>query len=91
MSRISNTEKALLRKYDFNTLECTTMKQMFSELALLQKWAKSETLCDDAEKILEIRIKELKYLDASRYACVTNEVYNGYKALENYLAEISHH
>ena len=41
MPRISNTEKALLAKYDFNTLEYTTVKQMYEELELLQKWAVS--------------------------------------------------
>ena len=89
MSRISNTEKALLKKYDFNTLEFTTMKQMYEELTLLQKWASDEKLKEDAEKLLEIRIKELKFLDASRYASVSNEIYNGYMALEHYLIEIS--
>ena len=36
MSRISNVEKSLLEKYDFNILEFTTMKQMYNELGLLQ-------------------------------------------------------
>lgn len=89
MSRISNVEKALLSKYDFNTLEYTTMKQMYEELELLQKWASDSNLKSDAEKILEIRVKELKYLDASHYASVSNEIYNGYMALEHYLQEIS--
>ncbi len=89
MSRISNVEKALLKKYDFNILEYTTMKQMYEELALLQKWASDNKLKDDAEKLLEIRVKELKYLDASRYASISNEIYNGYMALEHYLQEIS--
>lgn len=89
MSRISNVEKALLTKYDFNTLEYTTMKQMYEELELLQKWASDSNLKEDAEKILEIRVKELKYLDASHYASVSNEIYNGYMALEHYLQEIS--
>ena len=89
MSRISNAEKALLKKYDFNTLEFTTMKQMYEELTLLQCWAADEKLKQDAEKLLEIRVKELKYLDASRYASVSNEIYNGYVALEHYLQEIS--
>ena len=35
-SRISQTEKELLLKYDFNTLEYTTAKQMYEELSLLQ-------------------------------------------------------
>lgn len=89
MSRISNVEKALLSKYDFNTLEYTTMKQMYEELELLQNWASDSNLKEDAEKILEIRVKELKYLDASHYASVSNEIYNGYMALEHYLQEIS--
>ncbi len=89
MSRISNVEKALLKKYDFNTLEFTTMKQMYEELALLQKWSADAKLKDDAEKLLEIRVKELKFLDASRYASISNEIYNGYLALEHYLQEIS--
>lgn len=89
MSRISNSEKALLNKYDFNTLEFTTMKQMYDEIALLQKWSEDANLSSDAEKLLEIRVKELKFLDASRYACISNEIYNGYMALEHYLQEIS--
>lgn len=89
MSRISNTEKNLLKKYGFNTLEFTTMKQMYEELALLQKWSGIDSMKDDAEKIFEIRVRELKYLDASRYASISNEIYNGYLGLELYLQEIS--
>lgn len=91
MSRISNVEKSLLEKYDFNTLEYTTMKQMYSELELLQKWSLSENdeTRQDAENIFLIRVKELKYLEASRYASISNEIYNGYKALQQYLKEIS--
>lgn len=91
MSRISNAEKALLAKYDFNTLEFTTVKQMYEELALLQKWAVSgeENLKKDADMILEIRTKELKFIVANRYANISNEIYKGYVALENYFQEIS--
>ena len=91
MSRISNVEKSLLEKYDFNTLEYTTMKQMYDELSLLQKWSESDdqNLKQDSDNILLVRVKELKYLEASRYASVSNEIYNGYKALEQYLKEIS--
>lgn len=91
MSRISNVEKSLLEKYDFNILEFTTMKQMYNELRLLQKWSIAEdaNLRDVADNILLIRVKELKFLEASRYASISNEIYNGYKALEQYLKEIS--
>ena len=34
-------------------------------------------------------VKELKFLEASRYASISNEIYNGYKALDQYLKEIS--
>ena len=90
-SRITNVEKALLEKYDFNTLEFTTMKQMFNELSILQKWAlgDDEQLKIDSENILNIRVKELKFLEANRYASISNEIYNGYRALEQYLREIS--
>ena len=90
-SRITNVEKSLLEKYDFNTLEFTTMKQMYNELALLQQWSLSDDiqLKTDSENILMIRVKELKFLEANRYANISNEIYNGYKALEQYLREIS--
>lgn len=91
MSRISNVEKSVLEKYDFNTLEFTTMKQMYSELELLQQWSSSndEAQKEIADNILLIRVKELKFLEASRYASISNEIYNGYMALEQYLKEIS--
>lgn len=91
MPRISNSEKSLLAKYDFNTLEFTTVKQMYEELELLQKWAVSsdEKLKADSDAILEIRTKELKFIVATSYASISNELYKGYLALENYFIEIS--
>jgi hypothetical protein len=90
-SRISQNEKALLWKYDFNQLEYTTIKQINEELALLKKWSWSldDNLKNDADKIIDIRLKELKYLAACRYTIITNELYNGYLALEKYFEDIS--
>lgn len=90
-SRISNSEIQLLKKYDFNTLEFSTIKQINEELSYLKKWSTStnELLRKDADQLLQIRCKELKFLVASRYASITNEIYNGYKALERYFEEIS--
>ena len=90
-SRITNAEKQLLQKYDFNTLEFSTIKQINEELSYLKKWATSsnELLRKDADALLQIRCKELKFLVASRYATITNEIYNGYKALDRYFEEIS--
>ena len=86
MPRITNTEKKLLAKYDFNTLEYTTVKQMYEELALLQKWAVSgdEKLKKDADEILEIRTKELKFIVATSYANISNELY------KNFIKDILH-
>lgn len=91
MPRITNVEKSLLAKYDFNTLEYTTVKQMYEELFLLQRWSMSpdENLRKDSDAILEIRTKELKYIVATSYASISNEIYKGYLALENYFIEIS--
>lgn len=90
-SRISHAEIALLKKYDFNTLEYSTIKQINDELMYLKKWSSSnnEALRKDADSLIQIRAKELKYIIASRYSGITNEVYNGYKALERYFEEIS--
>ena len=90
-SMISNAERQLLQKYDFNTLEFSTIKQINEELSYLKKWSTSsnELLRKDADALLQIRSKELKYIVASRYASISNEIYNGCKALERYFEEIS--
>ena len=90
-SRITGQELQLLKKYDFNTLEFSTIKQVNEELSYLKKWSTSnnELLRKDADNLLQIRCKELKYIVASRYSTVTDEIYNGYKAVERYFEEIS--
>ena len=78
-SRITNADVQLLKKYDFNTLEYSTIKQINEELSYLKKWSTSnnELLRKDADNLLQIRCKELKYIVASRYSTVTSEIYNG--------------
>lgn len=90
-SRLTNQELALLRKYDFNPLEFSTIKQINEELVYLKKWALSanDLLCADADEIIQIRAKELKFIVASKYSTLTNEIYDGYKALERYFEEIT--
>ncbi len=89
--RLSNAEKALLSKYDFNLLEYSTIKQINEELTFLKKWSLSadKALKEDSDKLIQIRAKELKFLVATRYATISNELYSGYKAIERYLEEIS--
>ena len=90
-SRITNAERQLLQKYDFNTLEFSTIKQINEELSYLKKWSMSsnESLRKDADALLQIRCKELKFINASRYSSITDEIHNGYKALDRYFEEIS--
>jgi len=90
-SRITNQEMVLLKKYDFNTLEFSTIKQVNEELAYLKKWAFStnELLRQDADDIIQIRTKELKFIVASKYSSLSGEVYDGHKALERYFEEIT--
>ncbi len=89
--RINAKEKALLAKYDFNPLEYSTIKQINEELSFLKRWSLSleQNLRNDANEIIQIRAKELKFLVASRYVTLTGEIYSGYKAIERYFEEIS--
>ncbi|MBQ3641373.1 hypothetical protein II906_05565 [bacterium] len=89
--RITNKERALLAKYDFNQLEFSTIKQINEELSFLKRWSMSldKNLKNDSDEIIQIRAKELKFLVASRYVSLTSEIYSGYKALERYFEEIS--
>ncbi len=90
-TRINNKERALLAKYDFNTLEFSTIKQINEELSFLKRWSLSldKNLKNESDEIIKIRAKELKFITASRYVSITNEIYSGYKAIERYFEEIS--
>lgn len=89
--RISNQDVALLAKYDFLPLEYSTIKQINEELVFLKKWSfmMDDALAHDADDIMQIRANELKFLITSHYATVTNEIYNGFMALERYFEDIS--
>lgn len=89
--KINQNEIALLMKYDFDSLENTTIRQVNEELAFLQRAAVSmdRTLRAESEKILKIRMKELKSLEAKKFAPVTNSVFKGYLAIEEYFKLIS--
>ena len=88
---LSRKEKTLLEKYDFNRLEYCTIKQISEELAFLQSGSVSmdSVWRSDCDEILKIRAKELRFLAASKYAAVSNEMFNGYLAIENYFEMIS--
>jgi hypothetical protein len=69
----------------------STIKQINEELSYLKRWSMSleKNLRNDANEIIQIRAKELKFIVASRYVNLTSEIYSGYKALERYFEEIS--
>ncbi len=89
--QLSRAENSILRRYDFNRLEYSTIRQINEELAFLQSQSSSRDskLRMDCDKILEIRAKELKFIVASRYAQISNEMFNGYLAIEKYFELIS--
>jgi len=90
-SRITDEEKEFLAKYDLNTLEFSTFKQIKEDLSFLKKAGNSSNseLREASERIINIRAKELKYLIAKSYVSITNEIYNGHKALESYFEDVS--
>lgn len=90
-SKVSSDEYNLLKKYDFKPLEQTSINQVNDEITYLKKWSLSnnEFLRRDADNIIQIRVKELKYIISSRYTSKTKELENGYKAFEHYLEEIT--
>ena len=90
-TRISNCDKNKLLKYDFSPLEYSTVKQINEEIEYLKKWSFSmdENLKREADEILNIRVKELKFINANKYVLRSNELYNGYMALEKYFEAIS--
>ena len=83
--RITNVEKNLL-----TTLENTTISQINKEISLLKNWSVSmnDEIRNDADLILKIRVKELKFILSNNYTKKTNEMNKGYEALETYLINI---
>ena len=88
---MNDDELALLMKYGFDKSENTPIRQVNEELAFLQRAAVSmdRHLRADSEKILKIRMKELKSLEAKKFAPVINTIFNGYMGIEEYFKLIS--
>ena len=88
---ILNTEKALLYKYNLLPLSQMSIPEVNKEILTLQEWAFSENMIlrNDADKIIQIRAKELKQIIASKYSRFSTEIKDGYKSLERYFEEIT--
>lgn len=90
-SRISNYERAFLKRHDFNVIEYTTAKKMALEIEQLKAWSSgSDSLMKSVgDTIIQIRLKELKFLYASNYSSISSEIYDGYKVLDKYFEDIT--
>ena len=86
-SRITNSEGALLRQYGMKPLEETTARTRFNELETLISWtANGDSIKrQHSDKIFEIRVKELKFLQANNSLLALGELYDGYTILEKYI------
>lgn len=89
--RITMVETALLNKYSFDTLENTTISKANKEIAQLKDWATStdDIIREDATKLLNIRVKEIKFVLSDNYSTNSNEMFKGYKAYETYLTNVT--
>ena len=90
-SNITKEERDLLSKFDFAPLEFSTQNQIKDEIDFLKKWSafNDDKMSKTADEILQIRVKELKNIISNRYVFVSNEIYTGFKVLEQYLENIS--
>lgn len=90
-SPLTPEEKKELVRFDFYPLEYTTSNQMEQELNFLKKWSseKDKDLREAADRVMQIRVKELKHVIATNYITVKRDLYDGYRILDRYLQEIS--
>lgn len=86
-SRISATDNALLKHYNMKPLEESGSLQIIKELEILIDWYNSSdaVLKSNSDKIFEIRVKELKFLQANHSMLSLGELNNGYQVLEKYI------
>ena len=86
-SRVSNSEAGLLRQYSLKPLEETTYRSMVNELETLIEWSKTgkKKKKMHSDNIFEIRVKELKFLQANNSLLKLGELYDGYSVLEKYI------
>lgn len=90
-SALTQADKLMMEKYDFQPLAETSIENVNKELELMRNMSanENEETRNDADELIKIRTKELKYIVASRYSRFHSELNNGYMALERYFEEIS--
>ena len=90
-SCILNSEMDLLRRYNRKALSELSVAEVNHEILTLQDWSFSgdDRLMKDAETLIQIRAKELRFILSSKYSLYSYEINNGYRALERYFEEIT--
>lgn len=88
---VSEQDKKILKKYSFKPLADSDIETINNELKIMREMSASakEKTRTDADILITIRTKELKYIIASKHSQYSNELNNGYLALERYFEEIS--
>ena len=90
-SGLLNSEKELLNKYNLKPLAELSIQEENKEIMKLKmaSFSEDEQLASDADLIIQIRAKELRFILSSRYATYFSEINDGYRALERYFEEVT--
>lgn len=88
--KVTNVEYSLLKQNEMKPLEDTSAKEIHNELMNLIDLTNSKNDFKEklADRIFEIRVKELKYIFANVSYSRLNEMKDGYKVLDKYLTFI---
>ena len=88
---ITNSDKAVLSRHGFSTLENSSISQVNRQIEQLKSWANSGDILLEvyAKELFEIRIKELKFLFLTMNSSRRIEFSDGFKAFEKYVEYIA--
>ncbi len=88
---ITNSDKSILSRHGYTTLENSTISQINKQIEQLKNWSNSGDILLSvySNELFEIRIKELKFLRLTINSNRSVEFQDGYKALEKYIEYIA--
>ena len=89
--KVTNAEYSFLKQNEMLPLELTSGKKIYDELMKIVDLTDSniESKVSLADKIFQIRVKELKYIFANVPSPSLNEMEDGYKVLDKYIEFIA--
>lgn len=90
-SMVTEEEKSVLLKYCLKPLEKSTAQEIKDEFRLLKELSnsKEDGLRTEADRVINIRSKELKYMISTNFVNLNKDMFNGYKYVEKYFENIS--